>query len=119
MDDPFKIPAGSRVFLGAPANPLPETEIGFLRQLVSEQPEIIEAHFPQCYVELVTPAPCQVLFVLCESAASGQTAVATLNQQIAEAILPGGSVDIFPLTPGHELLQPVRDSGCRLFKRAN
>lgn len=115
MSDVIEIPAGSRVFLGAPANPKLQESVDLLRKLMSEEPGIIEGHIPQCYIPMMMTEPRQVLFIVCSSLNSGEQAVSSLRKHLTKAILQGGMVDIFPLTATHELVDEVRRAGCRIY----
>lgn len=117
MNEIFEIPAGSRVFLGAPANSISKESADLLRTLVSEEPAVIEAHIPQCYVPTMMTAPRQVLFIICSCHADAERSVSSLSKHFAEAVLPGGMIDIFPLTVKHELVNSVRGAGCQIYQQ--
>lgn len=116
MNDIFEIPAGSRVFLGAPANSISQEAVDLLRNLVSEESGVIEAHIPQCYIPTMMTEPRQVLFIVCSSHSSAERSVSSLTKHLAEAVLLGGMVDIFPLTVTHELVDTVRGAGCQIYQ---
>jgi len=117
MNDVFEIPAGSRVFLGAPANPISQEVVALLHKLVSEDSGVIEAHIPQCYMPTMMTKPRQVLFIMCSSRGSAKRSASSLTKYLAEEILPGGVIDIFPLTVTHELAGAVRGAGCQIYQR--
>lgn len=119
MNDVLEIPAGSRVFLGAPANPISQEAVDLLRNLVSEEPGIIEAHIPQCYVPMMMTEPRQVLFIICSSRSSAERSVSSLTKHLTKAILLGGMIDIFPLTITHELVDTVRGAGSQIYQQRN
>lgn len=117
MNDVFEIPAGSRVFLGAPTNSISQDAVNLLRNLVSNEPEVIEAHIPQCYIPSMMTEPHQVLFVICSSRGSVERSVTSLTKHLAKAILLDGIIDIFPLTVTHELVSAVRGAGCQIYQQ--
>ena len=43
--------AGTSVYWGAPAKPMPEIMSDAISQVVAQVPGIVEAHLPQCFVE--------------------------------------------------------------------
>jgi len=48
---PIHIPKGARIYLGAPAQPMPLAISDALKALAGSVPGIAEAHLPQCFVE--------------------------------------------------------------------
>jgi hypothetical protein len=89
MKNTFEILAGTRVFLGAPANPMPQEAVDFLYKLVSEEPGITEAHIPQCYIPTMMAKPRQVLFIICSSRSGVEQFVSSLTKHLSSAILLG------------------------------
>ena len=43
--------AGTKMFFGAPAKPMPEIMVDAIAQVVAQVPGIQEAHLPQCFIE--------------------------------------------------------------------
>ena len=117
MNNAFNIPAGSRVFLGAPTNPIAKGFSDLLHKIVSEDPEVIEAHFPQCYIPGLMTEPRQVLFIICLSRSSAEQSVLSAMKHLTDKIFTGGIVDILPLTITDELVDAVREAGCQIYQQ--
>lgn len=115
MNNVLEIPAGAHVYLGAPANPMSQESVELLHSLVSEESAVIEAHIPQCYIPTMMTEPRQVLFIMCKSRNRAEQAGLSLTRHLTEAILLGGTIDIFPLTIQHELVNTVRNAGCQIY----
>ena len=111
---PFEIPKGARVYIGAPAQPLPDAIVTGLRSLVSSVAALAEAHLPQVYFEGAEAAG-QVLVLVPLSRSQTQAVLDAVGSQLPR-ILPGGVVlDIWPLHASDALLEPVRNAHCELF----
>ena len=117
MNDILKIPTGSRVFLGAPAKAMSQEAVELLRNFISEELGIIEAHIPQCYIPTLMSEPRQVLFIICSTHNSAEQSASLLIKYISEKTLLNGIVDIFPLTVSHELVDTVKGAGCQIYSR--
>jgi hypothetical protein len=61
------LPAGTQMFFGVPANPMPEIMADAIGQVVAQVPGIREAYLPQCFIKGDTEAR-QVLVVGVENA---------------------------------------------------
>lgn len=112
------IPAGSRVLLGAPAKPLPESITASLRDLVANAPNILEAHLPQCCCPGTMEAPAQVLVVILKTEEEASM-VEYINAHLGRILPKGMHLDILPLSPQHNLLETIRKAGCQLKMPSN
>jgi len=110
------VPAGSEVFLGAPAKPMEPEIVAAIRRLVDSAPEVIEAHLPQVFVPRAMQAPAQVLVIVVADSDS-QGAVEKLGSGLGRIVPPGRSIDVWPLSPGDRLLPTIRAAGCGLSRR--
>lgn len=61
------LPAGTQMFFGVPANPMPEIMADAIAQVVAQVPGIREAYLPQCFIQGDTEAR-QVLVVIVDEA---------------------------------------------------
>jgi SseB protein C-terminal domain len=107
----IRVPAGSRVFLGAPAKPMEPEIVAAIGRLVDNAPEIIEAHLPQVFVPGAMEAPAQVLVIVTVDSDS-QQALEKLGSGLGRIVPPGRSIDAWPLSPDDKLLPTVRAAGC-------
>src|SRR4051794_9687509 len=114
---PLQIPKGARVYIGAPAQPLPENIVSGLRSLVSDIAGLAEAHLPQVYFEGADAAN-QVLVLVPLSRSQTQAALDAVGSQLPSVLPSGVSLDVWPLHAGDSMLQPVREAGCELFVSA-
>lgn len=77
MEPYFKVPAGAKILLGAPARPTERARSEALARLVASVGGVVEAHLPQCLVVGLMEMPAQVLVVVLES---GSDPVAVLER---------------------------------------
>ncbi|HEX3420350.1 MAG TPA: hypothetical protein VHT01_03900 [Candidatus Udaeobacter sp.] len=83
---PLHIPKGAHVYVGAPAQPLPDTIVGGLRSLVSRVAGLAEAYLPQVYFEGAEAAS-QVLVLVSLSRSQSQTVVDAVGSRL-QSFLP-------------------------------
>jgi hypothetical protein len=57
----FTLPAGTKVFLGAPANPMDAALVRSITELVVSIPAVLEAHLPQCHIPGIMQQSAQIL----------------------------------------------------------
>jgi hypothetical protein len=81
-----RIPAGSSVIIGAPAQPMPPATINSIAEAVARTGGVLEAHMPLCLVEGVMAAPSQVLFILLANPSSCDVVVTKLRNPIGEVL---------------------------------
>jgi hypothetical protein len=111
----FRIPAGSTVYVGKPANPLSQSvEQGMSRGL-SALDGITEAHLPMCYVQGVMPLAAQVLVIVVDPAADLGALMVKAGEVVRHNLEKGKQLDIWPLGPRDSMLTMVRNAGCKLF----
>ena len=112
----IRVPAGSQVFLGAPAEPMEPEIVAAISRLVDGAPEIIEAHLPQVFVSGAMQAPAQVLVIVTVDR-DVQSALDKVGASLGHLLPPGRSLDVWPLSPMDKLLPTVRGAGCRVGQR--
>lgn len=113
---PLRVPAGSEVYLGAPAKPMDPGIFAALGELVDSVPEVIEAHLPQTFVPGVMAAPAQVL-VISTLDPDRQLALGKIGPGLGRVLPAGQSIDVWPLNPSDKLLVAVRGANCRIGQR--
>jgi hypothetical protein len=111
----LKIPAGAKIFLGAPARPMDSALLSSVAQVVAAIPDVLEAHIPQCYVPGITDTATQVLVIVLASPKALEPAVKEVALRVGRLLAPGGRLDIWPLLPDSSILGAVRNAGCRIF----
>lgn len=107
-------PAGTKVLIGAPANPLPAAITSGITQLTGAVDGILEAHLPHCFAEGVMEAAAQVLIVVVGNQAATESIAAQLSDGLASIIPAGDYLDVKYMTPDDPLLAAVRSAGCQL-----
>jgi hypothetical protein len=112
----IRVPAGSQVFLGAPAEPMEPEIVAAISRLVDGAPEIIEAHLPQVFVSGAMQAPAQVLVIVTLDRDT-QLALDKVGAGLGRILPSGRSMDVWPLSPLDKLLPTVRGAGCRVGQR--
>jgi uncharacterized protein YqcC (DUF446 family) len=108
------IPPGAQVMIGAPAQPMPDSTMEALKNLVGGIPEITEAHLPQLIAPAVMQAPGQVLVTVMESQEAADRALAALDAGITKILGEDGHLDVLALAPSSPLLGSVRNIGLRI-----
>jgi hypothetical protein len=111
---PLHIPKGARVYIGPPAQPLPETIISDLRSLVSTVAGLAEAHLPQVYFEGAEAAS-QVLVLVPLNRSQSQTVLDAVGSGLQSVVPHGVTLDVLSLAASDPLLEPVRNAHCELF----
>jgi hypothetical protein len=109
----LRVPAGSQVYLGAPAVPMESEIVAALAELVDSASEVTEAHLPQTFVPGVMPAPAQVLVIVTLDA-DRQLALNKIGPGLGRILPAGRSIDVWPLSPSDHLLSAVRGANCRI-----
>jgi hypothetical protein len=108
----MKIPAGTPVYIGPPAKPIPKQLSDAIGTALGEIGEIEEAHLPMFYIKGYIDPPAQILVVVLEENAPSPQA------RIAEAlrsVLPTNShMDIKELHPSDKSLPTIRATGTQL-----
>jgi SseB protein C-terminal domain len=112
----IRLPAGSQVFLGAPAEPMEPEIVAAISRLVDGAPEIMEAHLPQVFVSGAMQAPAQVLVIVTDDR-DVPLALDKVGAGLGRILPSGRSIDVWPLSPMDKLLPTVRGAGCRVGRR--
>ena len=112
----LQVPAGSQVFLGAPAKPMEPEIVAAISRLLDGVPEIIEAHLPQVFVSGAVQAPAQVLVIVTVER-DVQRALDKVGAGLGTILPSERSMDVWPLSPMDKLLPTVRGTGCRVGQR--
>ncbi len=113
---PFTVPAGTQVFLGAPAKPMPMERAAAIGSVADSVNGVVEAHLPQCFVPGVMAGPAQVLVLVVHPSADPQRVLKDLGPGL-NAILPKEThIDVWPMSPQSTLLADVRRANCRIGK---
>ena len=109
------IPAGSAVYLGAPASPMPASLLQSLAGIVSQFPAVVEAHVPQCWAPAAMSAASQILVVVLDSAnPAAAESERFIRESVAGVCPPGRHLDIWFIQPSHFFLSSIRGAGCRI-----
>jgi hypothetical protein len=114
---PLEIPRGARVYIGAPAQPLPDAIIARLCSLVSRATGLAEAHLPQVYFEGAEAAS-QLLVLVPLSRSQTQVVLDAVGSQLPSVLPTEVTLDVLPLQAADPLLEPVRNAHCELFVSA-
>jgi hypothetical protein len=117
MKNILNIPAGASVFLGAPAHPMPDNSIKLLKDIVSQEEAIVEAHIPLCYIPSVMEIPSQTLFVMFQTPEDVAKTVMSLCENVYNTFPSGESIEIIPLSITDRLVPNIRAASCKLFQR--
>ena len=113
---PFTVPAGTRVFLGAPAKPMPAanaTEIGALADSIEG---VAEAHLPQCFVPGIMASPAQVLVLVVEPGVDSDRVLNRVSQGLEAILSEAEYIDVWPMSLQSTLLADVRRANCHIGK---
>ena len=104
--------AATNVLVGRPASRLPKRRLKQISALLSEIPEVREAHLPEVFAIGIMQAPRNVLFVVIEP----DTAVAEITQRIDSVLRTilkrHEQLDVWPVPTEHRLITSVRDADC-------
>ena len=115
----LKVPAGVRVFLGAPAEPMDQALVASISDTVALVPDILEAHLPQCYIPQTMRDPAKVLVVIVPAFSFIEPIVTDLGNRLSRLLPRGIHLDVWPLTDNSSLLSAVRGAGCKIFDRSS
>lgn len=107
------IQRGTKMFFGAPANPMPEVLADALGQVVAQVPGICEAYIPQTFIEGDTEAR-QVLVVGVEKKETIPEIMKELMGKMKLLLAPGVFMDILPYA-STDLPPGARIETCRIF----
>jgi hypothetical protein len=109
-----KLPAGTQMFFGVPAKPMPEIMADAISQVVAQVPGIREAYLPQCFIQGDTEAR-QVLVVGVDN---GREIPKIMDELMAKMrlVLPVNQfiIDILPF-PVSAMLGGARVAECKIY----
>lgn len=106
------VPAGTPVQFGPAAEPLPQTLVDAIVELLRSIPVVIEAHLPMALIEGQMAQPEHLLIVVGRSAEDLHAAMPFVASELKSLLGPGTFLDVLPLRLGDPLLQLVRSAGC-------
>ena len=95
--DTNKLSKGTELFFGEPAEPMDELIVDAITQVVNQQPEILEAHLPQCYIE-GSNSVSQILVIGVQTAAEIPAVMATLGEKMGLLLGEGNYMDMMPFS---------------------
>jgi len=90
-----QLKAGTRMYFGVPADPMPEIMSDAIRQVVTQVPGIREAYLPQCYIEGEEEAR-QVLVVAVDVPEQMPAVMQDLMGKMGLLLPQGQFIDIIP-----------------------
>jgi len=111
----MEIPAGTGVYVGAPARPFDTSLIKSFRDLVASCPDVKEAHIPQVWVQHFMPEAAQILVVVVEDIERSESIKRQIIEGLGKLLTGGAHLDLWVLLPDNSLLPSIRAAGCRLF----
>ena len=111
---PFTVPAGTQLILGAPANPMPDDIIAAIAEIVSSVDGLLEAHLPQYFAPDAMEAPAQVLVLVLAPGADPRSVVEAVGRGVGSVLPEGMPLDIWPLSTRSALLKDVRRANCSI-----
>ena len=112
----FVIPAGTRIILRAPAQPLAREKIAHIGILLSAIPAVAEAYLPQCYLPAQMEHPTRLLVLVLESRTRAGIVVDQVTAGLTAILGPGEHMDLLPIGQHDPLLALVRKAGCRIYR---
>jgi hypothetical protein len=112
--DELKIPAGTSLFIGAPARPMERRLSTAVGKLTASIDGIIEAHLPQMFAPGVMEEPAQVLVIVMRDEADLKAVIDRVGGGLAVLLPPGRNLDVWPIPIGHAMLDEIRRTGCQI-----
>jgi hypothetical protein len=107
------LPAGTQMFFGVPAKPMPEIMADAIGQVVAQVPGIREAYLPQCFIQGDTEAR-QVLVVGVVNAQAIPKIMDDLTGKM-KLVLPAQQfIDIIPF-PASTMPGDARVAECKIY----
>lgn len=110
----MKIPAGTQLFVGAPAKPLPAEITEQIRRALGKVPGISEAHLPQAYAKELVDPPVQILVIVMDATAQAESVMPGILKLLNRVLPAGAFLDVLPLDEDSAMLKAVRRAGCQL-----
>lgn len=113
----FRIPGGTAVQMGKPANPASSTIIQELASSLAAIEGVKEAHLPMCYAAGLMKEPSLVLILGLDEGTNAANVVATI-EQVVQRVMPSSRIlNVWPFPEGHQMLKLARTAGCQLLLR--
>jgi hypothetical protein len=110
----MKIPAGTELFVGPPAKPLPIEIAEQLGRALADVPSIFEAHLPMAYAKNIFDPPAQILVLVWDPTIEAENTISAIGRLLQRILPEGAFLDIVPLDEGTEMLEAVRKADCML-----
>jgi hypothetical protein len=114
----LKVPAGAKIFLGAPARARDPWIVRSVTEIVAAVPDVVEAHIPQCYVPEVMERPAQVLILVITNSTAIEPSLTAVANGIRRLLPTAEHLDIWPVLPSSSIVSAVRGTGCKIFARS-
>jgi len=116
MSEKFEIPPGTKVYIGAPAHPMPKEREKRLAEGISKIEGIAFAYIPQMYIPGQMDESAQVLCIVISKYYIGSIdELMRKVQEVIASVLPSGEyIDVMPLLQDSELIPVIIDTGCCL-----
>ena len=111
---PFRVPAGTPVYVGAPANPMSLEYSTLIGAAASRTRGILEAHLPQCFAPPALAEPEQVLVVLVNPGPEANQILDALALELSRALPKDFKLAMWPMTEQSAVLPTVREANCRV-----
>jgi len=111
-DQVMKIPAGTTVYMGRPAKPIPKQILNAIGAGLGEIPDILEAHLPMVYIKGMIDPPSQILFVVVQEGRPSPQA--KIEEVVRQALAANSYLDIMELHAASPQLRTIRASGTQL-----
>jgi hypothetical protein len=108
------VPANTKVFLGAPAEPFPQELIASIARGIYAIEGIEELHLPQCFALGIMKSPSPLL-VLVTGPNLSTARAARKAKRALKGLLPSGlNLDVWPLRFDSPYVQAVQQVNCGL-----
>ena len=107
-----RIDKGTKLFFGAPAQPMPASRSVAIRDAVAAVNGVEEAHLPQCFIEGDAQAH-QVLVIGVRSKGEIPRIVEELMRSLSHIPMGDQYLDILPFETS-SIPQAVRSAGCQI-----
>lgn len=111
--------AGGQIRLSAPARPPRPARLQTMAQVFDAASGAIEAvYLVELFVQGQTPRPARVLACLFREGVEPRQAEATiarLSSALGSALQVAAEMDLLPLQPGDQLVQPIREVGLLIY----
>ena len=113
--DERQLSAGTKLFFGAPASPMPPDRSAAIAVAVSQVAGVIEAHLPQCLIEGDTVAR-QILVIVVAAKTDIAQIAEKLRVPLSAALPDGQFIDILPFRESG-LPSEIRNAKCKIYPR--